>query len=190
MTLRILSGKFKGRNLKSPQSSPTRPTQGILRQAVFNICQHQIQDVRFLDLFAGSGAMGLEALSRGAKYSCFVEQNRSAAHIIRENIQILDVTEYSELLAMDALRALKILARRKETFDIIYIDPPYGQPELIRSVLEEIEKNNLISLSGVVFFEDSAQDPELDYNSGRLKKVSSRKFGIARLYQLEPIDHS
>ena len=183
MTLRILGGQFKGRTLKSPESSPTRPTQGILRQAVFNICQHQIQDALFLDLFAGSGAMGLEALSRGAKQSIFVEQNKSAARTINENIKILQTKDRSELLTMDVFRALKMLALRQMAFDIIYIDPPYGQPETIRSVLREIEKNNLAAVGGTIFFEDSSQDEELAYESIQLRKVSSRRFGIARLYQ-------
>jgi len=185
MTLRILGGQFKGRILKSPKSSPTRPTQGILRQAVFNICQQQIPDARFLDLFAGSGAMGLEALSRGAELACFVEQNGPAARVIRENIQILQVTDHSELLVMDVFRALKILTKRNETFDTVYIDPPYGQTEMIRDVLQELEKNNLISPKAIVFFEDSTQDKELEYESSRLKLVSARRFGIARLYQYE-----
>ena len=183
MSLRILGGQFKGRNLKSPKSSPTRPTQGILRQAIFNICQEQISHANFLDLFAGSGAMGLEALSRGAKHSILVEQNRSAARTIQENIEILQVNDCSELLVMDVFRALKILSKRKEVFDIIYIDPPYGHPEIIRSVLQEIEKNNLASQEGTVFFEDSSQAEEIEYESKGLRKISSRRFGIARLYQ-------
>jgi len=185
MILRMLGGQFKGRILKSPKSCPTRPTQGILRQAVFNICQQQIPGARFLDLFAGSGAMGLEALSRGAELACFVEQNGPAARVIRENIQILQVTDHSELLVMDVFRALKTLAKRNETFDTVYIDPPYGQTEMIRDVLQELEKNNLISPKAIVFFEDSTQDKELEYESSRLKLVSARRFGIARLYQYE-----
>jgi 16S rRNA (guanine966-N2)-methyltransferase len=183
MTLRILGGQFKGRILRSPKSSPTRPTQGILRQSLFNICQHAILNARFLDLFAGSGAMGLEALSHGAKRAIFVEQNKSAAAVIRENIHTLQVIDRSELLAMDVLHALKLLAKRQETFDIIYIDPPYGQPDLIQSVLEEIEKNNLVLPEALIFFETSAQEQSIDYKSTRLKKASSRIFGIARLDQ-------
>ena len=132
--------------------------------------------------------MGLEALSRGAKRSIFVEQNKSAARTIRENIQLLQLTDRSELLAMDVFCALKILAKRKLAFDIIYIDPPYGQSETIRSVLQEIEKNNLSAVGGTLFFEDSSQDDELDYQSTRLIKRSSRRFGIARLYQMENLN--
>jgi 16S rRNA (guanine(966)-N(2))-methyltransferase RsmD len=184
MTLRLLGGEWKGRILKSPKSSPTRPTQGILRQAVFNICQHEVTDARFLDLFAGSGAMGLEALSRGAQRAVFVEQNRSAAECIRENIAIVQAGSRSELMTMDIFHALQRLARRKELFDIIYIDPPYGQPSLIRSVLQEIEKNNLISLQGLIFLEDSTEDPEISFEFLRLKAKNIRRFGTARLYEL------
>ena len=185
MTLRILGGAFKGRYLKSPKSSPTRPTQGILRQAVFNICQNEIIHARFLDLFAGSGAMGLEALSRGAPFAIFVEQDRSAARCIRENIEILQVQNRSELLAMDIFAALSTLSKRKAAFDIIYIDPPYVQaPIVIPSILLTLEKYSLLAPNGSVLIEESSQSEEKNYESTAFKQKSVRRFGIARLHQL------
>lgn len=85
MTLRVIAGKYKGRSLKTPKATSTRPTQGMLREAVFNICQNEIEGAFFLDLFAGSGAMGFEAISRGAMKATLVEQNRQAQLCIKEN---------------------------------------------------------------------------------------------------------
>ena len=185
MSLRILGGAFKGRPLKSPQSSPTRPTQGILRQAVFNICQSEINHARFLDLFAGSGAMGLEALSRGASFATFVEQNSSAARCIRENIEILQVQNRSALLTMDIFAALRQLSKRNAAFDIIYIDPPYEKATLvIHRVLQDLEKLSLIAPNGAIMIEESSQTDETSYESATLKQNSVRRYGIARLVHL------
>ena len=91
MTLRIIGGKFKGRLIKTPKGEKTRPTSAILRKAVFDICQNQITDARFLDLFAGSGAMGLEALSRGASHATFVERDKHSVSCLKENLALLNL---------------------------------------------------------------------------------------------------
>lgn len=179
MTLRILGGQYKGRILHSPKTKATRPTQGILRQAVFNICQHSIADARFLDLFAGSGAMGLEALSRGAAKAVFVEQDRSASRSIRDNIALLKVESQAALLSQEIASALKFLEKKGELFDIVYIDPPYGKNVL--SVLAEVE--GLLAKNALVFLETSAEEPEITYDSPCLRLSDTRRFGIARLTQ-------
>jgi RNA methyltransferase, RsmD family len=142
MTLKILSGEFKGRLLKSPSEKTTRPTQGIMRAAVFNICQQEIEGANFLDLFAGSGAMGLEALSRGACHATFVEKDHLAAACIRENIKLLKVNDRAEVFSTQALVSLN---KMTEPFDIIYIDPPYDTS--IQEVVETILAKNLLNRS-------------------------------------------
>ena len=121
--MKILAGQYKNRLLKTPKGSTTRPTSSKVRGSVFDILQHQIEGARFLDLFAGSGSMGLEALSRGADSATFVESNRPAAHCIRDNLATLNIK--APILQMDAKAALKLLTKKQELFDIIYIDPPY-----------------------------------------------------------------
>lgn len=185
MTLKILGGQFKGRILKSPKNTATRPSQGILRQAVFNICQHEIDGARFLDLFAGSGAMGLEALSRGARRAVFVEKDREALRVLRENISLLHLEEQTDLLAADVLIALQKLAGKKAAFDLIYIDPPYRQSQLLVRVLDALLEHRLLVENGLLFVEDSSQDPELQYEKLPLIKKDVRKFGIARLYRFK-----
>ena len=113
MTLRIIAGAYKGRLLKTPKGPSTRPTQGMLREAVFNICQNEIEGARFLDLFAGSGAMAFEALSRGASRIILVEENRNAIACIRENLSLLKAEERAALLPVKAARALQLLSKER-----------------------------------------------------------------------------
>jgi 16S rRNA (guanine966-N2)-methyltransferase len=179
MSLRIIGGMYKGRVLKAPKGSATRPTLGMLRESVFNICQNEIGGARFLDLFAGSGAMGLEALSRGAGHVTLVENDRQALAAIRENIAALQAASQTTLIAGPAMRALKRLAA---PFDIIYIDPPYDMP--ILPFIEEILARNLIESSGTLFIEErSGQSAPFSIDAPKLSKIGSRRFGEALLHQ-------
>ncbi len=173
MALRILSGAFKGRILKSPNEKTTRPTQGVLRSAVFNICQADLENATFLDLFAGSGAMGLEALSRGAKSSTFVEKDRKAAACIRENIALLGVSNRTEVFSLDALTALHKMTK---PFDIIYIDPPYDTN--LFEIVETLLSRHL--LSSWLFIEEREKTHRpIEHPS--LALYNQKRYGIALL---------
>ncbi|HSX25510.1 MAG TPA: 16S rRNA (guanine(966)-N(2))-methyltransferase RsmD [Chlamydiales bacterium] len=182
MTLRIIGGKYKGLLLKTPKSTSTRPTQGMLREAVFNICQNQINDARFLDLFAGSGAIGFEALSRGASHVTFVEQNKIAIACLKENIAKLNVALQTQLLPLPAARALPFLAKQSK-FNLVYIDPPYDTP--FQSLLEGLKP--LLAPHATVFIEErhspkiQQTPPEFPF----LQLIDSRRFGIALLHQYQ-----
>jgi 16S rRNA (guanine(966)-N(2))-methyltransferase RsmD len=183
-TLKILGGEFKGLSLQSPTGNKTRPTQAILRQAVFNISQQEVEGSHFLDLFAGSGAMGLEALSRQAKRAVFVEKDPSAAKCIRANIKALHVEQLAELLVRDHLTALKELAKRNLSFEIIYIDPPYAKgSSMIQELFTFLENHSLIAPGARLFLEESSQGEEFQLTDSRLRKKDSRCFGAARLLQ-------
>lgn len=177
MTLRIIAGKFKGRILKIPKSSRTRPTQGMLREAIFNICQNEIEGALFLDLFAGSGAMGLEALSRGAARATFVEQNRQAIACIKENIKTLQVENQAALIPADVSLALTLLAKQKTQFDLIYIDPPYESPFDLAPVIP------LILANGSLFLErrHTPNQHEKPAEAPGLILKGTRRFGSALL---------
>jgi 16S rRNA (guanine966-N2)-methyltransferase len=177
MTLKIIGGKFKGRSLKTPPSSSTRPTQGVLREAVFNICQNQIEGAHFLDIYAGSGAVGFEAISRGAEKITFIEKNRKAALCIQENATSLDVKSQVKIISFDALSALKTL---KEAFDIVYIDPPYETSTV--QCIEILLTNNLLKESAIVFVEERSTHSVPPQFSNLLLK-NSRRFGEALLHQ-------
>src|SRR6266513_2723631 len=125
--MRIIAGKFRGRKLKSPPSLQTRPTSDRLRETLFNILAPRIRGARFLDLCAGTGAVGIEALSRGAAHVTFVDQSRKMCALIEANLEALKVNE--DEIAIDVAEASEYLRRRLkkqiEPFDIIYFDPPY-----------------------------------------------------------------
>ena len=132
--MRVIAGKCRSLPLKTVQSMDTRPTTDRIKETLFNILQPRIPGCRFLDLFAGSGGIGIEALSRGASYCCFVEQNRRAAACIRDNLKFTGLEEDSGLFVMDARQAVTAL-NKKEPFDIVFMDPPYRK-NLERELLE------------------------------------------------------
>jgi len=182
MTLRIIAGTLKGRLLKTPKGPSTRPTQGMLRGAVFNICQNQIQRARFLDLFAGSGAMGFEALSRGAAHATLVESNRLAIACIKQNTQALKLESLITLLPISASTALKMLT---PPFDLIYIDPPYDSP--IGPLLTEILAHKLAAPHATLFVEERYHPHKkpTPFDSPHLVLKDSRRFGAALLHQYQ-----
>jgi 16S rRNA (guanine966-N2)-methyltransferase len=135
--MRIVSGKFRGRNLKGPSSNAIRPTSDRLRESIFNILVHAyadpITDARVLDLFAGTGALGLEALSRGAEYALFVEEAAEARALIRTNVESLSLTGATKIYRRDAARLGDM--GPMEPFDLVFCDPPYGQHLAEKSLL-------------------------------------------------------
>ena len=171
--MKILAGKYKNRPLKTPKGDRTRPTASKVRESIFSILQNQIEGARFLDLFAGSGSMGLEALSRGAESAVFIEKNRLAASCIRENLAKLGII--ASVLQQDAQTALKRLTKEKEQFDIIYIDPPYSLD--ILPLLEKIPP--LLASDGIVILEQSKK-AEIDFSL--LEKIEERHFGDTTLH--------
>ncbi|MDE3055959.1 MAG: 16S rRNA (guanine(966)-N(2))-methyltransferase RsmD [Verrucomicrobiota bacterium] len=175
--MKILGGKFKGRSLKSAGPA-TRPTQAIMRGAFFNICQHYIEGAHFLDCFAGSGAMGFEALSRGASRVTFIEQDKVALQALRQNIALLHVEAQVELLPYKAERAL---AQLEESFSLIYLDPPYALPVL--PYIEQILRRYLLKEGGFLFIEKSSIKEEPPIQG--LKLISRRTFGAAALEQYQ-----
>lgn len=178
MTLRIVAGKFKGRLLQTPKTTLTRPTQGMLREAVFNICQMEIMDAHVLDLYAGSGAIGFEALSRGAEHVVFVEKNRQAIACIKKNIEILGVASQVTLMPFDVPIALKHL---QQPFDLIYVDPPYDLP--ILPILEQLVNGHLLKKEGILFVEERYDPKHPSTISDKLLLKNSRRFGPAVLHQ-------
>lgn len=178
MTLSLIGGKFKGRRLKSPKGSHIRPTTSMVRKAVFDISQAIIEDALFLDLFAGSGAMGLEALSRGAAQATFIDKDLDS---VKENVSLLKVEKQSTLLRGDALLLLKKL---KNPFDIIYVDPPYERVPLT-NILTLIDEKNLLREGGILFFEEPSPSKEKweNVSLNHLVHKDTRRFGKALLHQ-------
>ncbi len=181
----IIGGKYKKRALVTPKSDLVRPTTSQLRESVFNICQLTIEGAQFLDLFAGSGAMGLEALSRGAQHATFVESNRQAVEAIRRNIQALGVSKQATVITLDVFKALEKFAQHAKLFDVIYVDPPYGKG-LSEPVLTFLDMHPLLNPDGSLFIEDAdLREPPLIH----LTLHSKRAIGRARLHEYRSSIH-
>lgn len=183
--IRILSGQFRSREVLAPKGPVTRPTSSQLRACVFNICQQEVEDARFLDICAGSGAMGFEALSRGAKSAAFIESDRNAQLAINENIKRFDVAEQTELYYGDAIHALEKLT---STYDLCYFDPPYTTQKgevaaLTTAVLLLLDqKETLLSEHATLFIEESIYADLSTIPLTTLTLKSARRFGSSQLF--------
>lgn len=149
--MRIIGGEFGSRRIITPPGEHTRPTLDRTRESLFNVLQGRIQGASVLDLFAGSGALGLEALSRGAERAVFCDNSRGAAQAIRANIESLMVGSRAKLLHMDWHRATETLERTEERFDIIFVDPPYQMR--YEPILQQIVQLRLLAPEGWVIME-------------------------------------
>ncbi|MFH1362189.1 MAG: 16S rRNA (guanine(966)-N(2))-methyltransferase RsmD [bacterium] len=152
--MRVISGKAKGRKLKSPFKA--RPLTDRVKGALFNILRGRIADSSFLDLFAGSGAVGIEAISNGAKSAVFVELNPQNTKVIVENLDKTELTSLAKVLRLDAVSALNLLAKQGLRFDIIYLGAPYEDPAL-EECLAKISSLNLLAEKGLVIAEHRKQ---------------------------------
>ena len=135
--MRIISGKARGTKLYTLEGMQTRPTLDRVRESLFNIIQSDIQDAIILDLFAGSGAIGLEAISRGAKKAIFCDKEKSAINIIKKNIEKTHFEEKSEIYNMDYKECIEEIKHKK--IDIVYIDPPYDTDYVSKSIRKMID---------------------------------------------------
>lgn len=185
--MRVIAGTYKGRRLKTLEGVQVRPTSDRLRETLFNVIAPQIAGARFLDLCAGSGAVGIEALSRGAAGVTFIEASRKAAAVIGENLSHCGIEEGFRLINSEALKALRKLASEEERFDICYFDPPYDSG-IYSPVLRQLALNQLIAEDGLVIVEHRRQMP-LAPSYDRLRPYREIRQGESCLtfYSLEPV---
>ena len=149
--MRVIAGKARRLSLKTVPGMETRPTTDRIKETLFNILQPEMAGCRFLDLFSGSGAIGIEALSRGAEQAVFVEKNPRACACIRENLSFTKLAENGKLLNMDVLQALRSL-EGGEAFDCIFMDPPY-EHDLEKTVLEYLAGSTLADENTLIIVE-------------------------------------
>lgn len=158
--MRVIAGSAKRTQLKTVEGMDTRPTTDRIKETLFNMLAPSLYDSNFLDLFAGSGGIGIEALSRGAVRAVFVEQNKNAMDCIKENLKKTHFEDRSQTMQMDVLSALKRM-EGKETFEYIFMDPPYNH-EWERLVLEYLAESSLLTDDGVIIVEAS-KETEVNY---------------------------
>jgi 16S rRNA (guanine966-N2)-methyltransferase len=177
--MRIIAGAYKGRNLKSPPSLDVRPTSDRLRETLFNVIAPRIQDARFLDLCAGTGGVGIEALSRGASYATFVDRSRRSCKLIEANLELCRVPEdQHEIYSVEAGEFLR--QTDLSPWDIAYFDPPYKQDYL--KTLEYIGANvaKILNDDGILIVEHHHKNA-LPESVGSLRRVRVLKQGDSAL---------
>jgi 16S rRNA (guanine966-N2)-methyltransferase len=190
--MRIVSGRFKGRSLRAPGDAGLRPTSDKVRQAIFNILEHagfaagfSLDGARVVDLFAGTGALGLEALSRGAKYCLFIEDSAESRAIIRENVEALGLTGASKIWRRDAtnLGPLDTLA----PFDLAFLDPPYRKG-LLAPALKSLAAGGWLNANALVIAE-AAEDETMPVVEG-FEILDDRVYGDTRIAFMRTVGRS
>ncbi|MCR5702097.1 MAG: 16S rRNA (guanine(966)-N(2))-methyltransferase RsmD [Lachnospiraceae bacterium] len=173
--MRVIAGTAKSLQLKAPKGMDTRPTTDRIKETLFNMIWQELYDVSFLDLFSGSGGIGIEALSRGASHAVFVEKNKEACDIIRQNLETTHFTDKSSLMCCSAVSAIEKLAC-KEKFSVVFMDPPYNtglekEILLLPSFSEVLEEKALIIIEADIKTDFS----EEDYRGFRFLKEKTYK---------------
>ncbi|MBO8171082.1 MAG: 16S rRNA (guanine(966)-N(2))-methyltransferase RsmD [Bacillaceae bacterium] len=153
--MRIIAGDKKGMRLDSVPGMSTRPTSDKVKEAVFNVIGPFFEGGRVLDLYAGTGSLGIEALSRGMDHALFVDADRKAADIVKKNLKATGLMDKSEVYVNDADRALRALRKRELAFDLIFLDPPYAEQK-IEAQLNFISDHGLLKEDGTVIAEHDA----------------------------------
>ncbi|MDH3454253.1 MAG: 16S rRNA (guanine(966)-N(2))-methyltransferase RsmD [Desulfuromonadales bacterium] len=174
--MRVIAGTSRGRRLAIFEGRDVRPTPDRVREALFSILQSKLgsfAELRVLDLFAGSGALGIEALSRGASSACLVEKSPAAEKIIRENLNRCQLSDKTKLIIRDAW--LTLPGFEAGSFDLVFLDPPFAQ-ELAKRALIEVDRLELLSKDGIICAETGA-DEILPESIGKLQRIDQRRYG-------------
>lgn len=174
--MRVVSGICKGRPLKAVPGNTTRPTTDKVKEALFNMIGPYFEGGIGLDLFAGSGGLGIEALSRGLEKVIFIDRDVKAIQIINENIKACGFEDRIEVFRNDAERAIKALVKREISFDYIFLDPPYKKQQLV-TLMEKMDHQDVVNDNGIVVCEHSF-DVKLPHTIGRLAQIKHEQYGI------------
>jgi len=188
--MRIVAGAFRSRQLKSLKGLALRPTSDRLRETLFNVLGPRVNGSHFLDLFAGTGAIGIEAISRGAASVVFVENHSAAVRLIRENLATLGIESGLRVIAADVATAIAKLQQVPfHGFDFIFLDPPYASEKEYQGTLRALEKSSLLDGATVVIAEHGTKF-ELPVSVGRLERARVLRQGDAALsfYRKTPAD--
>lgn len=180
--MRVIAGKYRSRSLQSLSGNDTRPTYDRLKETLFNVlaAAGRIEGAVFVDLFAGTGSIGIEALSRGAARVYFVESSRKAAQVIRTNLESLGITKETEVLEQSAADALRHLAASDLHPDVIFLDPPYRMHGIYAQVLRTIAQTGILTDSGIVVAEHEKRfDP--GSSEGNLRRYRNLSQGDSAL---------
>jgi 16S rRNA (guanine966-N2)-methyltransferase len=177
--MRIIAGKYGSRKIETRKSSATRPTLDKVREAVFSALGGSFDGGSFLDLYAGSGANGFEAVSRGMDEAVFADISHEAIGMIRKNANALGCSEQCRILPMNDMKALSLLSKEGKQFDYVYLDPPYAKQHNER-ILAVLDENHLMKDQGTCIIESAKEDPEIP-DTGRFHLIYRRIYGISAI---------
>ncbi len=188
--MRVIAGTVKGHRLKTPKGQAVRPTAARVKEALFNILPHDLSGFRILDLFAGTGNLSVEALSRGAEEAFLVDLSPRTGRTIRENLQTLGFSHRSRVFTGSALQSIRLLVRRRETFDLIFLDPPY-EKGWVGKILRAIAGEGLLHVAGTVVAEHSLRE-EVQKSYGPLVLHDQRRYGstVLSFFRLQESEDS
>ena len=175
MSIRIIAGELKGRRLKTLPGSVTRPTADRLREAVFNILSLHVRQSTVLELFAGTGALGIEALSRGAAYAVFIDNAKKACEIIFENLLTCRMETRATVIRWDIEHNLNCLSSLDPTFDLVFMDPPYNQ-NMVAPVLNHLRQSKKLQKNARIIVEHHEREPLLE-DIGPFECIDQRRYG-------------
>lgn len=173
--MRIIGGKARGRPIRLPAGCPIRPTADRVKESLFNILQ-PVDGTYFLDICAGSGNVGLEALSRGARGSVFVEKDLRLVEALRENLHVLGFEGQGEVIATGAEQGLRRLEKRREKFDILFTDPPYEE-DVLPEILKCLDGAELLAENGIIVLQHSVREVPSFSLAQRLVMIDQRRYG-------------
>ncbi|MBU5595558.1 16S rRNA (guanine(966)-N(2))-methyltransferase RsmD [Amphibacillus sp. MSJ-3] len=173
--MRVIAGEFKGRSIETVSNNLTRPTSDKVKESLFNIIGPYFSGGNGLDLFAGSGGLGIEAMSRGINRVVFIDQQAQATRMIKKNLTNLKLLNRAEVYQNDAFRALKVLGKRGLQFDYIFLDPPYKK-DLYQQLLEEIDTQQIADKDCMIICEHDS-NLVLPISAAGFKQVRTEKYG-------------
>lgn len=185
--MRVIAGTAKGHPLIAPKGMDTRPVTARIKEALFSIWQMRIAGSRFLDLFAGSGSIGIEALSRGAEKVVFVEQSRKAVGIIKKNLAVCHLETGYEINQDDVFRRLQRLGEAGDEFDLIYLDPPFTVKGIFVPVMEALSKAAVLAHNGIAAIR-TPKDMELPGRIVNLTKAKLKQYGTSCVHFFSSVE--
>ncbi len=175
--MRVISGSARGIKLKAPEGLNTRPTIERIKESLFNIIANDLYDINFLDIYSGSGSIGIEALSRGAKKAVFIDSSKESVNVIENNLKKTRLSENAEIIKADVFDAVLRLGKEKRKFDIIFMDPPYKKG-LVEETLKAVLNERILNENGFIIAEQALAEPEVlvdGFNVFRIKKYNKIK---------------
>lgn len=172
--MRVISGSARGLKLKAPEGMDTRPTTDRIKESLFNIIAPDLYDAVFLDLFGGSGAIGIEALSRGAKKAYIADNSRKSIAVINDNLKRARLEDKAVVMQCDFMQALDRIKALGESFDIIFLDPPYNT-DMAAMAINKIAQSALLKDDGYIIAEQAANEPEINADGLKITRIKDYK---------------